>query len=71
MPYKRIQIPLTEAESKALQAMCEEDHREWRDQMTWLLVQEARRRGLMPLPRQLSPRTLDFQPLVMEAINAD
>lgn len=44
----RLTISLTPAESDALRRMVELDFRPPREQLRWLLRQEAQRRGLLP-----------------------
>lgn len=45
---RRLTISFTEEERNALQQMAEYDFRPPKDQMRWLLRQEAQRRGLLP-----------------------
>jgi hypothetical protein len=48
----RLSVMLSVDEWKVLFKMAKDDCREPRDQMRWLLTQEARRRDLMPDPQR-------------------
>ena len=48
----RMTISFTPEEGKILQAMAEADCRSPKDQIRWLLCQEARQRGLWPSRNQ-------------------
>lgn len=45
-----IVVPLTGDERTVLLRMAEDDYRGAKDEVRWLIVQEARQRGLLPEP---------------------
>ena len=47
MHRSSVNVPLTESEARALLEMANVECRHPREQMRWLLVQEAERRGLL------------------------
>jgi hypothetical protein len=51
----RMVVILSETERQLLNAMSERDLRFPRDQMRYLLIQEAKRRGLLPAPSDNQP----------------
>ena len=52
---QRLTISFTPDERKALQAMAEKDFRPPKDQLRWLLREEAQRRGLLPAKQEARP----------------
>ncbi len=52
MQSLRINVPLDQTEMQALVSMAEVDCRHPREQMRWLLIQEARRRALLLAPTE-------------------
>lgn len=50
MAEARITVPLSTEQRIALVKMAEQDFRDFRDEVRFLIVEEARRRGLLPSP---------------------